>query len=75
MADKETYYEVEGAVFRAAGNKLEVYSEKTKAFKPYEGDADRVYRLSNPMTLEEVQPYMAGRQETTDQAEKETETA
>lgn len=55
----EKYYEVEGAVFRESnGGKMEVYSERTGQWKPYEGDVSRVYRLSNPMTLEEVQPYM-----------------
>lgn len=57
---KQVYYEVDGAVFLDDGGKMQVYSEKTKAFKPYEGDVDRVYRMSNPMSLEEVKPYMAG---------------
>ena len=56
--DNTKYYEVEGAVFREQAGKLEVFSDRTGQYKPYEGDADRVYRLSNPMTEEEVKPYM-----------------
>ena len=63
MANEARYYEVEGAVFRQAGGAMEVYSERTGNWKPYEGDADRVLRLSNPMSLEEVQPYMGGQQQ------------
>lgn len=55
----EQYYEVEGAVFREApGSPMEVYSERRGAWIPYEGDRFRVTRLSNPMSLEEVKPYM-----------------
>jgi hypothetical protein len=54
----QTYYEVEGAVFRKAGGPMEVYVDRTGEWKKYEGDPSRVFRLSNPMTLEEVKPYM-----------------
>jgi len=65
----EQYFEVEGAVFRDAGGKMEVYLERTGQWKPYEGDVDRVRRLSNPMTLDEVKPYMGEQKaETRDQA-------
>lgn len=56
--DGERYYEVEGAVFREIGGRMEVYSDRLGAFKPYEGDDGRVRRLSHPMSLEEVKPYM-----------------
>ena len=65
------YYEVEGAVFRDESGNLEVFSDRTGKWKTYEGDADRVYRLSNPMTLEEVQPYMAAPDERPAQAGEE----
>ncbi|UVE18350.1 hypothetical protein NVV93_02810 [Pseudomonas sp. LS44] len=54
----EKYYEVEGAVFREGARGLEVYSAKDDDFEPYQGDPWRVYRLSNPMSLEEVQPFI-----------------
>lgn len=54
----EKYYEVEGAVLReVTWGKLELYIGNGK-WKPYTGDPDRIYRLSNVMTLEEVKPYM-----------------
>lgn len=57
--DNIQYFEVECAVFRQkAGAALELFSNKTGEWKPYEGDADRVLRMSNPMSLEEVRPYM-----------------
>lgn len=56
--DKEQYYEVEGAVFRTVDNgPMEIYFGDGK-WNKYTGDADRVLRLSNPMTLEEVKPFM-----------------
>lgn len=55
----EQYFEVEGAVFRQAhGSPMEVYKERIGKWAPYQGDAGRVVRQSNPMTLAEVQPYM-----------------
>lgn len=62
---QEQYFEVEGAVFRRLANKpLEVYFGNDE-WKPYNGDPDRVLRMSNPMTLEEVQPYMDVKREAT----------
>lgn len=53
------YYEVECAVFRQKpGAELEVFVNQTGNWKRYEGDVTRVFRLSNPMSLEEVRPYM-----------------
>ena len=53
------YFEVECAVFRRKpGADLELFIQDTGKWSPYTGDASRVYRLSNPMTLEEVRPYM-----------------
>jgi hypothetical protein len=53
------YFEVECAVFRKhAGAPLEVFVNQTGEWKPYEGDEGRVLRMSNPMSLEEVRPYM-----------------
>ena len=53
------YFEVECAVFRKkAGGRMEVFVNQTGQWKPYEGDEARVLRLSNPMSLEEVRPYM-----------------
>ena len=52
-----TYYEVEAAVFRMAKNeRMEVYARG--GWWPYDGDEFRVRRLSNPLTLAEVWPYM-----------------
>lgn len=52
------YYEVEGAVLReSATGQLEIYTGKD-TWKAYTGDPDRIYRQSNVMSLEEVQPYM-----------------
>lgn len=52
------YYEVEGAVFRERkGEALEIYFGGGK-WNPYQGDAFRVRQLSNPMSLDEVRPYM-----------------
>lgn len=56
--NQDQFFEVEGAVFRERGGKMEVFLQDSGAFKPYQGDADRVRRLSNPMSLEEVRPYM-----------------
>lgn len=56
--NEDRFYEVECAVFRERGGKMEVFLQDSGEFKPYEGDADRVRRLSNPMTLDEVRPYM-----------------
>lgn len=54
------YYEVEGAVFREReGEALEIYFGGGK-WKPYQGDSFRVRRMSNPMSLDEVRPYMEG---------------
>lgn len=55
---EDRFFEVEGAVFRERAGKMEVFLQDSGEFKPYEGDADRVRRLSNPMSLEEVRPYM-----------------
>jgi hypothetical protein len=55
------YYEVEGAVFRDGGGEMEVFSDRQQVFSPYTGDVWRVLRLSNPMTLEEVAPFMVPR--------------
>ena len=55
--DDVDYYEVEGAVLREVAGKLELYVGNGK-YKPYTGDPDRIYRLSNPLTLDEVKPYM-----------------
>lgn len=53
------YYEVEGAVFRERpGADMEVFVNQTGEWEPYEGDEGRVLRMSNPMSLEEVRPYM-----------------
>lgn len=55
----ERYYEVEGAVFRELdGRVMEVWSRRRGDFVPYQGDESRVRRMSNPMSLEEVRPYM-----------------
>jgi hypothetical protein len=56
---KQEFFEVEGAVFRKVTAKpLEIMDQKTGRFESYTGDAFRVYRQSNPMSLEEVRPYM-----------------
>lgn len=55
---EDRFFEVESAVFRERAGKMEVFLQDSGEFKPYEGDADRVRRLSNPMSLEEVRPYM-----------------
>jgi len=53
------YFEVEGAVFRLQdGQGMEVFLNSSGKWDPYQGDADRVLRMSNPMSLEEVRPYM-----------------
>lgn len=53
------YFEVEGAVFRQqAGQDMEVFLNSSGKWGPYQGDANRVLRMSNPMSLEEVRPYM-----------------
>lgn len=53
------YYEVEGAVFRQRkGVPIEIFSQKSGEWKPYKGDASRVYGQSNPMSLDDVRPYM-----------------
>lgn len=53
------YYEVEGAVFRQqSGVPLELFNQKSGEFRPYKGDATRVFGQSNPMTLDEVRAYM-----------------
>ena len=54
------YFEVEGAVLREVAGKLEIYIGSGK-FKPYTGDADRIYRMSHPMTADEVAPYTDGK--------------
>lgn len=54
----DRFFEVEGAVFRERGGKLELFMQDTGNWSPYTGDAARVYRMSNPMSLEEVRPYM-----------------
>lgn len=52
------YYEVEGAVFRQKHDEaLEIYFGNGQ-WKPYQGDPFRVRRMSNPMSLDEVKPYM-----------------
>lgn len=52
------YYEVEGAVMREDdGKPMELYHGNGK-WVPYTGDAFRVYRQSNELTLDEVKPYM-----------------
>ena len=57
--DNAKYYEVECAVFRQKpGAELEVFVNQTGKWERYEGDAARVFRLSNPMSFEEVRPYM-----------------
>lgn len=57
--NQEQYYEVECAVFRKRPDaEMEVFVNQSGEWKPYEGDADRVLRMSNPMSLEEVRPYM-----------------
>lgn len=56
--NEDRFFEVDCAVFRERGGKMEVFLQDSGEFKPYDGDADRVRRLSNPMTLEEVRPYM-----------------
>jgi hypothetical protein len=62
MASKEVYYEVEGAVFREEhgddGVRMQVYSDRSASWSPYKGDWSRVRSQSNPMSLEEVKPYM-----------------
>ena len=55
--DNIEYFEVEGAVLREVAGKLELYIGAGQ-YKPYQGDADRIYRQSNPMTLAEVKPHM-----------------
>ncbi|MDO3518145.1 hypothetical protein [Ralstonia pseudosolanacearum] len=56
---KIEYFEVEGAVFRKrTGVPLELFDQKTGTYEPYTGDVFRIYRQSNPMSLEEVRPYM-----------------
>lgn len=58
MSDVQ-YFEVEGAVFRLqAGQDMEVFLNSSGKWAPYQGDAGRVLRMSNPMSLEEVRPYM-----------------
>lgn len=53
------YFEVECAVFRQkADGPMEIFSNKSGKWLPYQGDEDRVLRMSNPMSLEEVRPYM-----------------
>lgn len=53
------YYEVECAVFRQEeGKLLEIMDQKTGEWRKYTGDIFRVFRNSNPMTLDEVRPYM-----------------
>jgi hypothetical protein len=55
----EQFYEVEGAVFRKRpGAEMEVFVNQSGQWEPYEGDAGRVLRMSNPMSFEEVRPYM-----------------
>ena len=57
--ESEKFYEVEGAVFRKRpGVPLEIFGQESGVFAPYKGDATRVFRLSNSMSLEEVRPYM-----------------
>lgn len=56
---KVEYFEVEGAVFRKrSGEALSVFNQKSGGWSAYSGDASRVYRQSNPMSLEEVRPHM-----------------
>lgn len=58
-ADSSKFYEVEGAVFRKRpGVPMELFDQKSGEFEPYAGDESRVYGQSNPMSLEEVRPYM-----------------
>jgi len=53
------YYEVECAVFRQKANgPMEVFVNQTGEWEPYQGDEGRVLRMSNPMTFDEVRPYM-----------------
>lgn len=53
-------YEVEGAVFREReGEALEIYFGAGK-WRRYQGDPSRVRRMSRPMSLDEVRPYMDG---------------
>lgn len=53
------YFEVEGAVFRKrTGVALELFNQKTGAWEAYTGDVFRIYRNSNPMSLDDVRPYM-----------------
>lgn len=53
------YFEVECAVFRQKpGADLELFNNKNGQWEPYEGDAGRVLRMSNPMSFDEVRPYM-----------------
>lgn len=57
------YYEVEGAVFRQQQSQpMEIYYGRDQ-WKPYKGDEFRVTRMSNPMSLDEVKPYMDDGQE------------
>lgn len=59
MNETIKYYEVECAVFRQApGMPLEIMSQKTGDWTPYQGDITRIYRNSHPLSLEEVRPYM-----------------
>jgi hypothetical protein len=56
------YYEVEGAIFREnSAGEMEVFSDRRQVCNLYTGDVWRVFRLSNPMTLEEVAPFMVPR--------------
>lgn len=53
------YFEVECAVFRqGSGGVMEVFVNQTGHWVPYEGDEFRVRRLSNPLSFEEIRPYM-----------------
>jgi hypothetical protein len=56
---KQEFFEVEGAVFRKRSKlPLEIMDQKSGKFSSYSGDVFRVYDKSNPMSLEEVRPYM-----------------
>lgn len=58
MSDVQ-YFEVEGAVFRQQeGQDMEVFLNRSGQWSPYQGDAGRVLRMSHPMSMEEVRPYM-----------------
>lgn len=53
------YFEVEGAVFRKrSGEALEIFNQKYGSYEEYKGDRHRIYMKSNPMTFDEIRPYM-----------------